>query len=53
MLEILHNLEQKGINSSNFEYAFDENFTAIDSNGQRVELILGGAGIKVTFENAK
>jgi hypothetical protein len=52
MIEIIRNLEAKGINRENFQTAFsDEVFTTRLSNNDLVELVPNGSSQHVTFEN--
>ena len=41
----------KDVSEEDFEYAVDETFVTLLSNGQQVELIPGGSGVKVTKAN--
>ena len=53
MIEILRNLEAKGINKDNFTAAFsDEFFTTRLTNGDIVELVPGGKSLQVSYEKA-
>ena len=53
MIEILKNLDEKGITKDSFSTVFsDEFFTTRLSNGEIKELLLGGKEIMVTYEKA-
>ena len=49
----LGSLEEKGIDEEQFEYIYDQQFSAILSNGKEVELMSGGREKKLTYQNAK
>ncbi|OMJ88244.1 hypothetical protein SteCoe_9826 [Stentor coeruleus] len=53
MIEILYNLQSKGITKENFSTAFsDECFTTRLSNGEVIELVPGGKEMIVTYDNS-
>ncbi|TNV74071.1 hypothetical protein FGO68_gene5475 [Halteria grandinella] len=51
--QVIQDLRQnsKDVSEEDFEYAVDENFVTLLSNGAVHELIPGGAGVKVTKKN--
>ena len=51
ILEILQNPVANELTSENFATVYEETFTTKDSSGKDVEVVEGGRGIPVTFEN--
>ena len=51
-LRMLRHAEEQGITEETFEYYLgDETFTTTSLDDRQVELVSGGASVKVTFEN--